>query len=81
MDAYSRYNQIPMYEPDEEHTSFITNRGLYYYNAIRPQEYRSDLLETYKHDIQGSDRENYGAIRGRHVSQVQKARNHIEHLK
>ena len=25
MDAYSGYNQIPMYLPDEEHTSFITN--------------------------------------------------------
>ena len=25
MDAYSRYNQILMYEPEEEHTSFITN--------------------------------------------------------
>ena len=28
MDAYSGYNQIPMYEPDQEHTSFITDRGL-----------------------------------------------------
>ena len=34
MDAYSRYNQIPMYEPNEEHTSFITNRGLYCYKAM-----------------------------------------------
>ena len=33
MDAYSRYNQIPMYEPDEEHTSFITDWGLYCYKA------------------------------------------------
>ncbi|XP_074378676.1 uncharacterized protein LOC141720227 [Apium graveolens] len=31
MDAYSRYNQIPMYGPDQEHTSFITDRGLYCY--------------------------------------------------
>ncbi|XP_074342880.1 uncharacterized protein LOC141680595 [Apium graveolens] len=31
MDAYSGYNQIPMYGPDQEHTSFITNRGLYCY--------------------------------------------------
>ncbi|XP_074346682.1 uncharacterized protein LOC141685485 [Apium graveolens] len=31
MDVYSGYNQIPMYEPDQEHTSFITNRGLYCY--------------------------------------------------
>ena len=34
MDVYSEYNQIPMYEPDEEHTSFITDRGLYYYNEM-----------------------------------------------
>ncbi|XP_074356266.1 uncharacterized protein LOC141695965 [Apium graveolens] len=31
MDAYSGYNQILMYEPDQEHTSFITDRGLYCY--------------------------------------------------
>ena len=34
MDAYSKYNQIPMYEPDEEYTSFITDRGLYYYKTM-----------------------------------------------
>ena len=34
MDMYSRYNQILMYEPDEEHTSFITDQGLYYYKAM-----------------------------------------------
>ena len=34
MDAYSGYNQIPMYEPDLEHTSFITDRGLYCYIGI-----------------------------------------------
>ena len=32
-EAYSRYNQIPMYKPDEEFTSFITNRDLYCYEA------------------------------------------------
>lgn len=31
MDAYSGCNQIPMYEPDQEHISFITDRGLYCY--------------------------------------------------
>ncbi|XP_074327297.1 uncharacterized protein LOC141665218 [Apium graveolens] len=31
MDAYSGYNQISMYDPDQEHTSLITDRGLYYY--------------------------------------------------
>ena len=34
MDTYSGYNQIPMYKLDEEHTSFITDRGLYYYKAM-----------------------------------------------
>ena len=34
MDTYSGYNQIPMYEPDNEHTSFITDGGLYYYKAM-----------------------------------------------
>ena len=34
MDAYSGYNQIPMYLPDEEHTSFITDRGLYCYKVM-----------------------------------------------
>ena len=28
MDAYSRYNQIPMHVPNQEHTFFITDRGL-----------------------------------------------------
>ena len=31
MDAYSGYNQIPMHIPDQEHTSFITDLGLYCY--------------------------------------------------
>ena len=34
MDAYSGHNQIPMYLPDEEHTSFITNLGLYCYKVM-----------------------------------------------
>ena len=34
MDAYSGYNQIPMYEPDEEHTSFIIDLGFYCYKAM-----------------------------------------------
>ena len=34
MDAYSRYNQILMYEPDEEHTYFITDHGIYCYRAM-----------------------------------------------
>ena len=34
MDAYSGYNQIPMSPLDEEHTSFITDRGLYCYKVM-----------------------------------------------
>ena len=34
MDAYSRYNQIPMFHRDEEHTTFITDRGLYCYKVM-----------------------------------------------
>ena len=34
MDAYSGYNQVPMFHRDEEHTAFITNRGLYYYKVM-----------------------------------------------
>ena len=34
MDAYLGYNQIPMYEHDEEHTSFIIDLGLYCYKAM-----------------------------------------------
>jgi ribonuclease HI len=34
MDAYSGYNQIPMFPPDEEHTSFVTDKGLYCYRAM-----------------------------------------------
>ena len=34
MDAFSRYNQIPMYEPDQDKMAFITNRGLYCYKVM-----------------------------------------------
>jgi hypothetical protein len=34
MDAFSGYNQIQMTEVDQEKTSFITDRGLYYYKAM-----------------------------------------------
>ncbi|XP_057976065.1 uncharacterized protein LOC131163485 [Malania oleifera] len=34
MDVYLGYNQIPMHLGDEEKTSFITKRGLYYYKMM-----------------------------------------------
>ena len=32
--AYSWYNQIPMPVPDQEHTSFITDHGMYCYKGM-----------------------------------------------
>jgi hypothetical protein len=34
MDAYSGYNEIPMYPEDQEKMSFITNFGVYSYNVM-----------------------------------------------
>ena len=34
MYAYSGYNQIAMHPPDQEHTSFVTDKGLYCYNVM-----------------------------------------------
>jgi len=34
MDAYSRYNQIPMAEEDKKKTAFMTESGNYYYNVM-----------------------------------------------
>ncbi|KAM1110599.1 hypothetical protein ACFX19_009976 [Malus domestica] len=34
MDAYSRYNQILMNHPDQEHTAFTIDRGLYCYKVM-----------------------------------------------
>ena len=34
MDAFSGYNQIRMYPPDQEKTSFITDRGTYCYQVM-----------------------------------------------
>lgn len=34
MDTYSGYNYIKIYLFDQEHTSFITNMGFYYYKVI-----------------------------------------------
>ena len=34
MDAFSGYNQIRMYPPDQKNTSFITDRGTYCYQVM-----------------------------------------------
>lgn len=33
IDAFSGYNQIPMYKPDQDKTTFINNHGLYYFKV------------------------------------------------
>ena len=34
MDTYSGYNQIRMHQLDQEHTTFLTDQGLYYYKVM-----------------------------------------------
>ena len=34
LDALSGYHQIPMYEPDQEKTSFVANDGMYCYKVM-----------------------------------------------
>ena len=34
LDAFSRYHQIPMHQPDTEKTTFITLHGLFCYNVM-----------------------------------------------
>ena len=34
LDTYSDYNQILMYEEDQEKTAFVTSQGLYCYRVI-----------------------------------------------
>lgn len=34
MDAYSDYNHISMHPLDQEHMSFVTNKGIYCYNVM-----------------------------------------------
>ncbi|XP_052189983.1 uncharacterized protein LOC127799804 [Diospyros lotus] len=45
MDAYSGYNQIPMNPDEEEHTSFMTDWGLYCYKVAN---HVSDLGEAFQ---------------------------------
>uniref|UniRef100_A0A803PAQ7 Uncharacterized protein n=1 Tax=Cannabis sativa TaxID=3483 RepID=A0A803PAQ7_CANSA len=44
MDAYSGYNQIKMYLPDQEHTSFLTGVGLYCYKILKEENATADAL-------------------------------------
>ena len=34
MNAYSGYNQIRMHQPDQEHTTFFIDQGIYCYKVM-----------------------------------------------
>lgn len=70
MDAYLGYNQIPIYTREGEHTTFITDRGLYYYTII-PFGLKNPGVrpEASQHDIRRSDWDNHGDIYGRYTYQ------------
>ena len=34
IDAFSGYHQIPMFQPDEENTAFVTPHEFYYYKVM-----------------------------------------------
>ena len=82
MDVYSGYNQILMYELDKEHTSFITDRGLYCYKAI-PFGLKN-VGATYQKLVNGMFKDLIGKSMEVYVDDMlvksKTARDHIEHL-
>ena len=82
MDAYLGYNQIPMHVPNQEHTSFITERGLYYYKVMSFG--LKNTRATYQHLINIMFREQIGKIMEVYVEDMlvksKTAANHVTHL-
>ena len=82
MDAYLGHNHILMFVLDEEHTSFITNRWLYYYKAMlfsleNTRATYQRLVNTMFKDLIGKTMEVYVndmLLRSR------VARDHMDHL-
>ena len=82
MDAYSGYNQILMYELDEENTSFITDRGLYCYKAMsfglkNTEATYQRLMNGMFKDLIGKSMEIYV---GDMLIKSKMTRDHIKHL-
>ena len=75
LDAFSRYHQIPMYQPYAEKTSLITPTWvlLLQRNAIQVKECWSHLPEDGNYDVSAAARKNYGSIYRCYVSKVQGA--------
>ena len=73
MGVYSGYNQIPIHIPDQEHTSFIIDRDLYYYKVMpfglknTGVTYQGLVNMMFEEEI----RKNDGGIYRRHARQVQ----------
>ena len=82
MDAYSGYNQIPMYEADEEHTSFIIDIGLYCHKAM-PFSLKNTEV-TYQRLVNWMFRDLIGKSMEVYVDDMlvksKMIRDHIEHL-
>ncbi|XP_022871367.1 uncharacterized protein LOC111390542 [Olea europaea var. sylvestris] len=62
MDAYSDNNQIPMHPVNEEHTSFITDRGLYCYKMMPfgLKKRRSNISKARQQNVCGPYRQDNG---------------------
>ena len=82
MDAFSGYNQIKMHPPDVEKTSFIIERGLYYYKVM-PFELKI-VGATYQRLVNKMFRELIGKTMEVYIDDILvksiKAADHIAHL-
>ncbi|CAL8174235.1 unnamed protein product [Prunus armeniaca] len=82
MDAYSGYNQIFMHPGDCKHTTFIMDRGLYYYNVM-PFSLKN-AGATYQRLVNRIFAMHIGSIMEVHVDDIvvksQTAEGHLENL-
>ncbi|XP_074322981.1 uncharacterized protein LOC141659938 [Apium graveolens] len=82
MDAYSGYNQILLYGPDQKHISFITDRGLYCYIGMPFGLINAGA--TYKRLVNMMFKNQIGRIMEVYVDDIlvksKVANDHIKHL-
>ena len=82
MDAYSGYNQIPMFELDEEHMSFITACRLYCYKVISFD--LKNARATYQRLVNAMSKDLIGKIMEVYTDNMlvksRVARDHMAHL-
>ncbi|KAL5789112.1 hypothetical protein ACOSQ2_004000 [Xanthoceras sorbifolium] len=72
IDTFSGSNQILMHPDNQENTSFITKRRIFFYkvNAICPQERWSNLPEVGQQNVRKHARPNHKGLYRRHAGQV-----------